>query len=338
MSTSPSHADEVHTGPIKNPKQLLWTVLAAFVIPIFVIIGLVLFVSSAFKPSGTNQAASMGMGGVTEEARDRAQAERLQKVGTVDIRDANRPLATGEAVYKAQCSACHAAGVAGAPKFQDAAAWGPRIKQGYDTLLHSALKGKGAMAAQGGGDFSDVEIGRAVVYVANAAGGNLPEPQAAAPAAAASGADATATPTAAAPVPAAAPAAQASAAPATPPATTLAATIPGAENKPAAPSAGAAPAAAAAVAAVAPAAAPSANAAAGEALYKSTCFVCHAAGVAGAPKFGDKEAWAPRIAAGMDEVMKIVKNGKGAMPPRGGSTASDADLQAAVDYMIGAAK
>jgi cytochrome c5 len=75
-------------------------------------------------------------------------------------------------------------GAAGAPKIGDAGAWGARIKTGYQALLNSALKGKGAMAAQGGGEFVDAEIGRAVVYMTNKAGGNFPEPQAAAPAAA----------------------------------------------------------------------------------------------------------------------------------------------------------
>ena len=95
-------------------------------------------------------------------------------------------LRSGEEVYKAVCSACHAAGTVGAPKFQDAAAWGPRLGQGYDGLLNSALKGKGAMAPQGGGEYNDTEIGRAVVFMANAAGGKFDEPKA--PAAAASAA------------------------------------------------------------------------------------------------------------------------------------------------------
>jgi cytochrome c5 len=79
--------------------------------------------------------------------------------------------------------------VAGAPKFGDAAAWAPRVKTGYDALLNSALKGKNAMGAQGGGEFSDFEVGRAVVYMANNGGGKLDEPKApAAPAASASAA------------------------------------------------------------------------------------------------------------------------------------------------------
>ena len=97
-------------------------------------------------------------------------------------------LRAGEEVYKAQCAACHAVGAAGAPKTGDAGAWAARLKTGYDALLNSALKGKGAMAAQGGGEYDDLEIGRAVVHMANASGGKLAEPKA--PAADAPAADA----------------------------------------------------------------------------------------------------------------------------------------------------
>jgi cytochrome c5 len=163
--------DEDHTGPVKNPKQLLLAVFLSFVVPVFAIIGLVFYVTAANKPAA---------GAVNVE---KSVAERIQKVGAVEIRDANRELKSGEQVFKAQCTACHTTGAAGAPKLGDAAAWGPRIKTGYDTLLNSALKGKGAMGAQGGGDFEELEIGRAVVYMANAAGGKLAEPKkAAAPA------------------------------------------------------------------------------------------------------------------------------------------------------------
>jgi cytochrome c5 len=92
---------------------------------------------------------------------------------------------TGEQVFQAQCSACHATGAAGSPKFGDAAAWGPRIKNGFDALLHSALKGKGNMGPQGGGDFSDFEVARAVVYMANNGGAKFDEPKMPAPAASA---------------------------------------------------------------------------------------------------------------------------------------------------------
>jgi cytochrome c5 len=163
-----SHAtehDEAHTGPIKTPKQLLVAVFFSFVIPIFIIIGLVYAVTSQNKPAA---------GAVNVE---RATAERIQKIGMVEVRDANREMKTGEQVFKAQCSACHTAGAAGAPKFGDSAVWAPRLKTGFDALWNSALKGKGAMAAQAGGDFSDYEVARAVVYMANSAGAKFNEPK-----------------------------------------------------------------------------------------------------------------------------------------------------------------
>ena len=84
---------------------------------------------------------------------------------------------SGEEVFKGQCGGCHSAGTLGSPKFGDAAAWAPRVGKGYATLLTSALKGKGNMAAQAGGEYSDFEIGRAVVYMANGSGGKLAEPK-----------------------------------------------------------------------------------------------------------------------------------------------------------------
>lgn len=157
--------DEAHTGPIKSPKQLLLAVFFSFVIPIFVIIGLVHYVTTQNKPAA---------GAVNMEL---STAQRIQKVGIVEIRDANREMKTGKQVFEAQCSACHTSGAAGAPKLGDAGAWSPRLKTGYDTLLNSALLGKGAMGAQGGGDLDDFEIARAVVYLANASGAKFDEPK-----------------------------------------------------------------------------------------------------------------------------------------------------------------
>ncbi len=294
---SPDH-DVAHTGPIKTPQQLLAAVFFSFVVPIFAIIGLVYYVTSDKMP-----AAGAGNDG-------KEMAQRIQKVGSIEIRDANRPLKSGEEVYKAQCAACHTAGAAGAPKFGDVTAWAPRLKTGFEALWNSSLKGKGAMGAQGGGDYQDVEIGRAVVYLTAAAGGKFAEPAApAAPAAAGASAPAagSSAPVAAAPAPA----------PAAPAPTAVAAAQP-------------APAAAAAT--------PVAVAGGGEALYKQACAACHVAGVAGSPKFGDKAAWAPRIATGLDMLTASVIKGKGAMPAKGGSTGSDADIRSAVEYMVNAAK
>jgi cytochrome c5 len=158
--------EEAHTGPIKTPKAFAWLVFLSFVGPVFIIIGLVNYVVSGQKPAAgaSNPAESV--------------AARIEKVGTVEVRDANRPLKSGEEVFKAQCAACHAAGLAGSPKFGDKTAWAPRIKTGYEALLNSALKGKNARGAQGGGDHSDAEIGLAVVYMANAVGAKFAEPAA----------------------------------------------------------------------------------------------------------------------------------------------------------------
>jgi len=77
----------------------------------------------------------------------------------------------------------------------------------------------------------------------------------------------------------------------------------------------------------------------GKEIYDTKCSVCHANGVAGAPKFGDKEAWAPRIATGEEALMSSVINGKNAMPPKGTCMdCSDADLKAALQYMTSNSK
>jgi cytochrome c5 len=162
-----NHDDGPHEGPIKTPKQVIIAVVFGFIVPILVIVLLVTQVVVENRPAA-------GSDGLTPEAI----AKRIQPVGTVLVKDPNDVAAmkTGEQVYSSQCMACHNSGAAGAPKIADIAAWGPRIAQGYEALLTSALKGKGAMGAQGGGDYSDLEIGRAVVYLVNQSGGKLPEP------------------------------------------------------------------------------------------------------------------------------------------------------------------
>ncbi|MDQ5897152.1 MAG: hypothetical protein QG612_1238 [Pseudomonadota bacterium] len=160
------HHDEPQS-PIKTPKQLILAVIFAFLVPIFAIALLV-------RNVGTNPRDGAGTNAMGEQA----VAERLRPVGQVLIKLEGGPLKTGEQVFQAQCSACHAAGLLGAPKFGDAAAWGPRLGQGFAALVNSALKGKGNMGPQGGGDHSDLEIARAVAHMANAGGGKFEEPKA----------------------------------------------------------------------------------------------------------------------------------------------------------------
>jgi cytochrome c5 len=288
-------------------------VVLAFLVPITVI-GLLsqLFTSTVHKAPESEQLV----------------LERIKPVGTVVIAEATAPKGsmTGEQVYAQICKTCHEAGIAGAPKAGDKAAWGPRIAQGEKTLLQHAVAGfqgrSGVMPPKGGNpDLTDDEVHRAVVYLANQAGAGWKEP-------APSTAVASATPAAAAAGPAAAPTA-AAAAPATP-------------ATPAAPTA----APPATIATAAPSAAGSAQAkggtetaAAGKAVYDQTCHVCHATGLAGSPKFGDKAAWTPRIAQGIDTLHKAAITGIRAMPPKGGNASlSDAQVMAAVDYMVAAAK
>ncbi|MDS1140294.1 c-type cytochrome [Pusillimonas sp. SM2304] len=307
MNNTEEHVEETieeHEGLIKTPKQLIVTVILAFIVPIIVIVLLVNLV-----------AASSKMGSGSDAQSEEAIANRIKPVAGFSLVDANAPkvFKTGQQVYESTCTACHAAGVAGAPKLGDEAAWAPFIKAGYEDMIKNAIHGVGAMPPKGGNpSLSDFEVERAVVYIANQSGASFDEPK----------------------EPAGDDAAEA------PPADTAAAAAPAPAAEPAAPQAEQAPAAEAEAAA--PAAAPADQAAAidpaGEKLYKSVCFACHAAGVANAPKLGDKAAWAPLIAEGMDSMVAIAINGKGAMPPRGGSQASDAEIKAAVEYMVHASQ
>lgn len=313
MNTPEQNVEQTaeHEGFIKTPKQLITIIVLAFVVPIAVISLLIRLVIAS---------SPLGVG--TDAQSQEAVAKRIQPVAGFALvsADAAAQERTGEQIYSATCSACHTAGVAGAPKLGDSAAWGPLIAKGFDALVKNAINGLNAMPPRGGNpNLSDVEVARAVAYMANQGGANFTEPSSA------EGGEGEAAVTE-----------QAAAAP------EQAASAP-AETQQAAPAQAAKPAEAAPAAeqkAEAPAAAGGAEVdlAAGEKLYQSACVACHSTGVAGAPKLGDKAAWEPLIAKGMDEMIKIAINGKGAMPPRGASTASDEQLAAAVHYMVNAAK
>jgi len=181
MSEEQHHDDAEHETGIKTPRQLMTVIAAAIIVPVLVIIMLTQFVTLDNKKSPGSEAYTAS-----------AVAARIAPVASDAVFDASLVVVpkTGQQVFEAQCTTCHTAGLLGAPKFGDAAAWGPRIAKGYDALLQSALHGKGNMPAQGGGDYTDYEVGRALVYMANAGGGKLAEPTPPAPAAsdAASGA------------------------------------------------------------------------------------------------------------------------------------------------------
>lgn len=289
---------------IHTPKQLIAVVAGFFLVIVVGIILLVTFVTN--KPLE---------GAGSSDRNAQALVERIRPVADEGFvfKDANAPkvLQSGDAVYAAVCAACHGTGAAGAPKVGDAAAWKARLGQGYDTLVQHAVQGIRAMPPKGGNpDLDDIEVARAVVHMANQSGAKFKEPEA--PAANA---------VAGTPAPAAAPAAAAA---------------PGAD------AAASAPATPAAAPSPSPAPVVAASADTGKALYGTACIACHGAGIAGAPKFGDKAAWATRLQQGnailYEHAIKGFQGKAGVMPPKGGSSAPDADVKAAVDYMVAAAK
>lgn len=293
-----SDAHNEHQSLISTPKQLIAAVLAGFLVPIICIVLLVQYVTN-------NNRVGAGSAGQTAEGI----AARIKPVADegFTFRDVNAPkqLLAGTDVYKSVCAACHDSGAAGAPKTGDVAGWAARLGKGYDTLVKHAVQGIGAMPAKGGNpDLDDIEVARAVVFMANESGAKFKEPEVkSAPAKSAE-----------APAPAAQPAADAQVA--------------------------AAPASA--TPAAAPAAAPAASADVGKKIYDSACVACHGPGVAGAPKLGDKAAWDDRIKQGSnvlyEHAIKGFQGKNGMMPPKGGSTASDEEVKAAVDYMAASVK
>lgn len=171
-----SHSSNDSEGLIKTPTQLIVVVVLAFVVPIAAIFTIIHFVM-ADKPRADPAASN------------KAVAERIKPVGsTPDIEKGPSPVApvpapvvaapagdaaapassgsNGKAVYDASCQACHGAGVAGAPKLGDKAAWAPRIGTGAAAMHASALKGKNAMPAKGGNlSLSETDVKAAVDYM-----------------------------------------------------------------------------------------------------------------------------------------------------------------------------
>lgn len=178
LHSTPSSED---SSLIKTPTQLIVVILLAFIIPIAGIFTIIHFVMSD-KPRANAAVA------------DKAVAERIKPVGSVPAAaiekgpspltpvpavavaapattdTAAAPGANGKAVYDASCQACHAAGVAGAPKLGDKAAWAPRLGTGIAALQTSVLKGKNAMPPKGGNlSLSDTDVKAAVDYMVSQA-------------------------------------------------------------------------------------------------------------------------------------------------------------------------
>lgn len=269
-----------------------------------------------------------------------AVADNLKPVGASATSDA--PIAgaagrPGKELYAAVCQACHAAGVLEAPKLGDKAAWEARAANGLDGLIKTATDGKGSMPAKGGDpSITDSELKEVILYMTKESGldlGGAEEPKV------------EAAPAAKEPVAKEAPKAEpakevvAEVAKEEPKVETVVAKVeaPKAEPVKVVEAVEAVVEKAVEVAPVAVAAvAPSAD---GKKVYDTACFACHATGVANSPILGNKEAWAPRIAQGMDVLYATSLKGKGAMPPKGGNlNLEDAKVKAAVDYMVSKAQ
>jgi cytochrome c5 len=168
------HEPDQHVSPIKNWKQLVVVVALAFIVPIAVIILLSQIVTDHPVDPGTNDSAVLNRikpvgnvvlapaGTTTQAPADAPSGPVVSPVAMAA--PAGKP--DGKKTYETTCVACHSAGVAGAPKFGDKAAWAPRIKSGIETLYTSALKGKGGMPAKGGNAaLPDADIKAAVDYM-----------------------------------------------------------------------------------------------------------------------------------------------------------------------------
>jgi cytochrome c5 len=211
--------------------------------------------------------------------------KRLRPVVMLDEMRANMPAApvdtsnmTAEQMYNGACMACHAAGVAGAPKPGNVADWAPRLAKGLDALTASAINGIGIMAPRGGTQYDDDQI-RSIVNFMTGQTEDKTEAEA----------------------------------------TTQNSQQTEAVNE--------------SMSSVSTESVDSADAKL-EQMYNASCMACHASGVAGAPKVGSAEDWAPRIAKGIDTLTKSAIKGIGIMAPRGGSQFSDDQMRDVINYMI----
>jgi len=244
-----------------TPQEVIISVVAGLLAPllaIFLIVMLVWGIQDKHTPDTTSEAAQ------------KSTLARIKPVAKLAALDANAPKVekSGQEVFDAVCASCHTPGALGAPKFNNKADWAGRLGQGYDALVKHAIEGIRQMPARGGdGDLSDVEVARAVAYMANSAGAKFKAPDAATPAA--------------------------------------------------------------------PAAAAKPDPAKGKTAYDANCASCHATGVAGAPKLGDKAAWESRLGQGYATLYDHALKGIRGMPAKGGNAdLPEADLANAVGYMI----
>ena len=175
---SENHTPE-HTSLIKTPKQLAIVVVLSFIVPVVVIVMLAQIATGGKKPAAATAASEEAIarrikpaGVVVVDPTQAAAPAAVQVAVTapaaaVSATPAGGDAAKGKSIYDASCAACHGAGVAGAPKPGDKAAWAPRLKSGTDAMVASVIKGKGAMPPKGGNAaLADADIKAAVDYLA----------------------------------------------------------------------------------------------------------------------------------------------------------------------------
>lgn len=320
------------------------------VLGFLVVLAFVIFFVAQYviDKSGINNSAE------TQLIRDEAIAKRIapegkvRMMGDAEIASASAGAAaagpkSAKDIVTATCSGCHGSGVLGAPKIGDKASWDARYAGGLEALVAGAIVGKGAMPARGGNAaLSDDEVRAAVEQMLADSGFDVSVTDLTAGAAAETAAETapqatTETAPEAAPAPASADEAGSNpVAAATDMVSSAASAVANTATAVVGSVADAAGnAATVAATAVSDAVAPAVDNAHGKAIYGKACVACHSVGVAGAPRLGDKAAWSARIAQGVDTLHKHALQGFRGMPPKGGRMdLSDADVSAAVDYMI----
>ena len=165
-----SEAHIEHSSPIKTPQQLITVILLSFLVPITLIVMLSQLLTTGIDTGKGNPALS-----------DEAVAARIKPVGQVDVTDPNSPKVekSGKEIVDTVCGACHATGALNAPKIGDKGQWAPHIGGGLPHMIQLAVKGNKQMPPRGGSpDLSDIEIARAIVYMANQSGASFKEPTA----------------------------------------------------------------------------------------------------------------------------------------------------------------
>jgi len=172
-----NHTTPEHSSPIKTPKQLFIVVILAFILPVVILLMLANLALSSHKkpaPSPTQEEATTQRIAPIAQMTINPNPAPLEPAGAASSAPAPAPAVAsgsgdaskGKGIYEANCAACHASGVAGAPKAGDKAAWAPRLKTGKDALYASVLKGKGAMPAKGGNaGLADADVKAAVDYL-----------------------------------------------------------------------------------------------------------------------------------------------------------------------------